>query len=229
MIQYGLISQTDARCIEKTLDLVCSQFPDEIISTLEVGVFDGGTSRGIYEYVTSKTYDEMVDPPEPPIYTINRKCYHTAIDNEKDKLVKPPFPECNFIRGNSNEVYNQLQDESQHFIFFDGCHCFTCVIADVFAYAPKIKVGGFACFHDTGKHIKKFKDFQHGDKNNPDAYISVRKSLQIINMLKVKVIENGWKVLYEYIGNKNNQWQLIFDEADPENEAGGVCVFQKLY
>jgi hypothetical protein len=73
-------------------------------------------------------------------------------------------------------------------------------------------------FHDTGKHIKLFKDFQHGDKTNPDAYISVRKALSEIGLLAYPPSE-----IHETLG-----WKLVFDEADETDLAGGICVFKKL-
>lgn len=224
---YGMISYVDAGVLDKTLDMICERFPGQVINTCEVGVFDGQTSRGIYQYITSRTYDEMVNPPEPAIYTFNRKCNHTAIDNEKDKLVKPPFPECNFIRGNSNEVYNRLGDGSQHLIFVDGLHTFPAVVSDFFCYAPKVKVGGFIAFHDTGQHLDPLSGWQGvGSKDDPDMCLGgVRKALQTIGLLEPFINPN-----YENVeGGIYDEWDLVFDEADPNDTGGGICVFKKLY
>lgn len=202
MIKYGLISETDAHCLEKTLELIMSAVKmREPIYTTQVGVFDGQTDRGIHEYITRCGLTN----------------YHTAIDSQKDKPILKPFPECNLIIGDSNEVYNQLEDNSQHLIFIDGCHCFAHVVSDFFCYADKVKDGGYIAFHDTGEHIKPFKDFQHGDKLNPRAYISVRDALDAIGLLDYQTSER-------WLG-----FELIYDEADPNDEAGGICVFKKLY
>lgn len=206
MIKYGLISEVDARCLEKTIDLILEELKNEVINITEIGLFDGGTTTGVIEYLMSK---------DMPRYNIN----YTGIDSEKDKSCQPIerlYDE--LIIGNSNEVYNRIEDNSQHLIFQDACHCFAHVVSDFFCYAPKVKVGGYLAFHDTGKHIKPFKDFQHGDKENPDAYISVRKALYTLG--KFVNIENPLSSI---------SWEVIFDEADPENEAGGICVFKKLY
>lgn len=197
MIKYGLISDTDARTLEKTIDLICNVFDDEWVNITEIGVYGGDTGKGMSEYIKSK----------------NALYWMTGIDNSKDKEAVR-FPYNTMIYGNSNEVYNQLEDNSQHLIFVDGCHCFAHVVSDFFCYAPKIKIGGYFAFHDTGKHIQPMKDFQHGDKNNPDAYISVRKALLAIGM---------------FLPVSNFGFNLIFDEADETNEAGGICVFKKLY
>jgi len=196
MIQYGLISKVDADCIEKTLDLILSEFKGIEINTCQIGVFDGQTDRGIHEYVLDK----------------GRSNNHTAIDNEKDKPILLPFSTCNLIIGNSNEVYNQIEDNSQHLIFVDGGHAFPTVVADFFCYESKVKRGGYFAFHDSGSHIKANKDYQRmGSELDPDMYISVRKALTKIGVLNDE--------LYG--------WRLIFDEADPSDEAGGIVVLKK--
>jgi len=212
MIKYGLISDTDARVLEKTIDLINNEFKEGTINFCEIGVYSGMTAIGLYDYTES----------------IRRCLFTTGIDSGKDGE-KLRFLYNNFIKGNSTEVYNQLEDDSQHLLFIDGDHSLIGVISDFYAYADKVKVGGFLAFHDTGKHIKPFKDFQHGDKDNPDAYISVRKALKRIGLLDIKMLwyaENGSSSGSE---TKNGGWELIFDEADETNEAGGLTVFKRLY
>lgn len=218
-IKYGLISKVDADCLEKTIDLiVAEQSKQSLVSpfivTTEIGVFDGQTSRGLNEYIRSKGKIHV----------------HYAIDSEKDKPILKPFEDCELIIGNSNEVYNQIRDESQDLIFIDGCHCFAHVVSDFFCYAPKIKRGGYIAFHDTGRHINPFKDFQHGDEKNPDAYISVRKALDAIGMFKdagYDIINNneGTFLSPRYLGGHG--FRMVFDEADESDEAGGLTVFRK--
>lgn len=197
-IKYGLISETDATALEKTIDFICGGMGNDIINITEIGVYGGGTGRGICEYIKSKGNNYWI----------------TGIDSFKDKETVI-FPYNEMIYGDSNEVYNKIEDNSQHLIFVDGCHCFSHVVSDFFCYAPKVKVGGYFAFHDTGKHIKPFKDFQHGDKNNPDAYISVRKALSAIGVLGSGIAAG-------------KMWERAFDEFDIENEAGGIVVFKKL-
>ena len=195
MIKYGLISKVDIEAIEKVLDLILSGFPEGYISVTEVGCYGGDTGYGISQYLFSKGRLPVI----------------IGIDNLKDNEAIR-FKYNKVINGNSSEVYNQIEDESQHLIFIDGCHCFAHVISDFFCYSSKVKSGGYLIFHDTGKHIKPFKDFQHGDKENPDAYISVRKALQKIGLLN----------------NRISGWRLMYDKADEDNEAGGVCAFKKF-
>lgn len=198
MIQHGLISNLDAETIEATLNLVCDQFPDDdFIFVTEVGIFNGATSVGMYEYLESKG-----KVPAP-----------TAIDNENDKPVQKPTEYCTLIIGNSMEVYNELDDNSQHFIFIDANHSFPMAIADFFCYESKVKTGGYLAFHDTGLHIKDFTDYQGiGKTHDKDMYISVRKALKKIGLLDDKF--EGWK--------------LVFDKADETDRAGGIVVLKRL-
>lgn len=211
-IKYGLISKVDARCLEKTIDLICNEFksPDDwMINVTEIGIYGGVTGNGIRQYLHSKGREIML----------------TGIDNKKDNE-EILYPYDNLIIGNSNEIYNKLEDESQHLIFFDGGHAYPTVIADWYCYMDKIKRGGFAIFHDTGKHISKKKDWQRmGSEDDEDMYISVRKALNRIGLLNDS-FDNWSYRQYETISRFN--WQLIFDEADENDPAGGVCVFRKL-
>lgn len=209
MIKYGLISQTDGRTLEATIDIIHNH--EKVgINITEIGLFNCGTAMGLVEYATSK----------------GLVVKYTGIDNEKDKPIELP-PWLNYIKGNSNEVYNQLEDNSQHLIFVDALHTFPAVVADFFCYAPKVKVGGFLAFHDTGKHLDPLSGWQGvGDKNDPDMCLGgVRKALQTIGLLEPFINPN-----YENVeGGIYDEWDLIFDEADPNDTGGGICVFKKLY
>lgn len=211
---YGLISDTDARTIERTLDLIMSSTsPSETIQTCEVGIYSGRTSKGICDYIKER----------------GREMVHTGIDNGKDNEAMIHFPkEARFIQGNSTEVYNKIGNESKHFILIDGNHSFPSVVADFFCYAPKVMKGGYLAFHDTGRHIKPFKDYQRmGDTDDPDMYISVRKALEAIGLFE----DAGYDLFMDgavsarYLGGHG--FRLIFDEADKTNDAGGICVFKK--
>lgn len=198
MIKYGLISKVDSECIEATLNYIMSDFPNEHINVTEVGCYGGDTGRGICEYVFSKHRIPVI----------------TGIDNNRD-MEQVRFKYDNLIVGNSNEVYNQIQDNSQHFILIDGLHTFAGVVSDFFCYAPKVKIGGYITFHDTGKHLDPLAGWQGvGDKNDPDMCLGgVRKALYKIGILN----------------NDKIGWRLIFDESDVNNTGGGVCIFKKLF
>lgn len=215
MIKYGLISETDGRTLEKTMDLIRKEFPNEIINTCEVGVYAGETTKGIFEYLEKRGIE----------------CFTTGIDNNRDnqKIIYSYYSK--LIIGNSNEVYNQLEDESQHLIFIDGLHTFTGVISDFFAYAPKVKNGGFIAFHDTGVHINPLHGWQGvGDKNDSDMCLGgVRKALESVGLFQEwgSCREDGSE-MRSWIGSRTLGFELVLDEADPNDDAGGICVFKKI-
>lgn len=224
-IKWGLISGIDSETIMKTIDIICKECPGEVINTCEVGVYSGLSSRAIYEYVTSKQYGTTTSVPTQGMGIKNYECNHIGIDNGKDGEELRDFPkEGTFIKGNSNEVYNQIRDNSQHLIFIDGLHTFPAVVSDFFCYAPKVKTGGFLCFHDTGKHLDSLSGWQGvGDKNDPDMCLGgVRKALRAIGIL-----DTTYTAL-EADGTFLEDWELIFDEADPNDTGGGVSIFRKI-
>lgn len=207
-IKYGLISETDGLTLQKTIDLLSKELDDGFINVTEVGVYGGDTGKGLSDYIKSKGII-------PNMIGIDNKRDNEPLRFEYNKL----------IIGNSNEVYNQIPDNSQHLIFIDGCHTFPAVIADFFCYAPKVKPGAYFAFHDTGSHINPLHGWQGvGDKNDPDFCLGgVRKALKEIGLFAV--VDAKTNDIYSL----NGEWELIFDEADPNDEAGGITVFKRLY
>lgn len=195
-IQYGLISRVDSDTIEKTLDLIIESFPNETINYCEIGLYNGRTTSGINEYLKSKNIQ----------YNL------IGIDNFKDKEELVFYPSnSTLIQGNSIEVYNQLEDSSQHFIMVDGNHSFPYVIADFFCYKNKVKKDGFICFHDAAPHAQDVSYQRMGSIDDKDMYISVLRALEVID-------------LFHY------GFELEFHEwASKEiDEGGGVIIFKKI-
>ena len=211
-IQYGLISETDKNTLEATIDLIIKDANDGFINVLEIGVYGGDTGNGLFQYIKSKKIIPNI----------------IGIDNNKDG--EPlRFKYDKFIEGNSNEVYNQIPDNSQDLIFIDGLHTFAGVVSDFFCYAPKVKKGAYLAFHDTGKHIDPLSGWQGvGDRNDPDMCLGgVRKALKEIGLFNEwGGISMGGEMSH-HIGCRG--FELTYDEADPNDDAGGICVFKKLY
>lgn len=196
-LKFGLMTGSDEKTLLKTMALVNEAFPDGVINSLEVGVRRGESSRAIYQFFTNK----------------QRLCFHSGIDNEHDVKDGSPFPECNFIVGNSMDVYNQIPNDSQCLIFIDACHSYPMSILDFLLYSDKLRIGGYILMHDTSPHIKPFTDYQqHGSDWDLDMFISCRKALKRLG-------------LYD---NKFNGFQLIFDEYDSHARTGGVSVFKRI-
>lgn len=198
---YGWMPEFDYKTMDKILDLVCEQFNEGIVNTLELGVRDGRTSRGIHQYLKDK----------------GRINFHTGIDNNNDIVTPVPFEGCNLIIGNSIEVYNQIQDNSQHFLFIDACHNYPMTMADFLVYSSKVRIGGYVAFHDTGEQIKPFTDYQGmGSREDPDMFISCRKAVK-----KLGLLDNP--VVYFSLG-----WDLVIDEFDPNFPTGGIIALKRV-
>lgn len=179
-MSYGLLPPKDVKNIERTLDLVCEQFPEGVINTCEIGVHKGHTSRGIHKYLTDK-------------WRIN---FHTGIDNQHDLPIEVPFPGCNLILEDSREAWEHLAKNSQHFIFIDGNHSYVMTMADFGIYKLRVAIGGYIALHDTGKHIKPFTDYQGvGSKDDPNHYIACRKAIDTLGLLDNKV--DGWELVFD--------------------------------
>lgn len=166
MIEYGLISRVDASVLEKTIDLICEEFPTQEIKVTEVGLYNGRTSKGIKEYIEGKGRFPVL----------------TGVDNFRDNEQLSFYPhDARLLRGNSSEMCYQIEDYSQHLIFIDGLHTFSGVISDFFCYYPKVRIDGYLAFHDVAPHAQG-KDWQRlGFQDDPDQHISVRRALNEIN------------------------------------------------
>jgi hypothetical protein len=194
------MTELDYKTMDSLLEKVCEQFSEGIINTLELGVHKGDTSRGIRDFFNSK----------------KRINFHTGIDNQRDFVMDSPFPECRFIIGNTSDVYGQVRDRSQHFLFVDACHNYPMTMLDHLLYSEKVVAGGIIAFHDTGRHISPFTDYQGmGSKEDPDMYISCRKALLRLGLLPSiqRIDADGYK--------------LIVDIADDSKHTGGITAFVK--
>lgn len=197
-ITYGWLPEYDCRTMEMALDAVCTLFPEGDINLCELGVHQGNTSRGMRDYLASK----------------GRGIKHTGVDNRRDTQTIEPFEGSKLIIGNSIEVYNQIPDESQHFIFIDANHSYPMTMADFLVYSDKVVKGGMVAFHDTGAQIKPMTDFQGiGDMDDPDMYIACRKAVKKLGLLD----------------NKFEGWSLLLDRWDDNFHTGGMVVVVKKF
>lgn len=191
------MTETDYQTMDKVLGMVLESFPEGIINTCEIGVHRGDGSRGIHKFITDA----------------GRINFHTGIDNQHDFEMGSPFEGCNFIIGSSIEVYNQLADNSQHFLLIDGCHNYPMTMADFLVYSDKVRVGGFVAFHDTGEQIKPMTDFQGmGSKDDPDMYIACRKAVK-----KLGLFDDTFP-----------GWEYQFSIWDDQFHTGGITVVKRI-
>lgn len=123
---------------------------DLSLPAAELGVAEGQFSRDILNWGVSKLYsvDAWV--------TINGQKGDGGFDQqwhdrnyEKAKLLLKPFGERSVIlRGKSVDMSRQIEDNSLGFVNVDCDHSYEGVKADIYAWWPKLKVGGVMAFHD---------------------------------------------------------------------------------
>ena len=202
-IIYGLISPVDIQTLQKCFDEIIDRFPDETFQYLEVGLYNGRTTSGTKEYLVSK----------------GKKYELVGIDNFKDREELVFYPEdARLIMGSSIEVYNQIPDNSQHYIQIDANHSKPYVIADAFCYLSKVKVGGFIGFHDAAPHAQDVSYQRMGSEDDPDMFISVLRALERIGWV-------GEKNVLDFFGLELAYHEWASFEVD---EGGGMIVFRKI-
>lgn len=124
----------------------------------EVGVFEGEMSAYLFE--KNKTLNLiLVDTWKQPAPNspyrlsgdlkaqLSQRDYNSA--KEKTIVNTSSFSERRkIIQSTSIEASNQIENESLDFVFIDADHTYDAVKADIQAWLPKIKPGGYLCGHD---------------------------------------------------------------------------------
>jgi cephalosporin hydroxylase len=64
------------------------------------------------------------------------------------------------IEGRGAEIVDQVPDPVM-WCFIDGCHCRSCVEAELAAYAPRVKPGGFLLLHDCTEEYRGYPPDQY--------------------------------------------------------------------
>lgn len=93
---------------------------------------------------------------------------------------------CDIRRGWSVEVARTVPDRSLDFVYIDGCHTFPQVVADMAAWAPKVRYGGVLAGHD----------YRRDDK--------------VHRMFHVREAVHGWVSAY-----KVPRWYLLTADSSP--------------
>ncbi len=183
--RFGAISEQDAQVLEATLDALPKK-----IKFLEIGIHDGNTGRGVKRWCD----DHGVELDWWGIDV----CHH-----------EPPFPGATFIKGDSAEVYVDVPNDFNG-ILIDGCHCRNHIILDTYNYAPKVLLGGYLLFHDTGPNCQG-NDHQayHGSKAVPEFHIATLDAFKMI----------GWP---------HPGWSLFMEKADLTLPFGGMHSYYRL-
>ena len=120
----------------------------------EIGSF-AGESAAVFSYYFREVH--CVDPWLPDVICDPRMTF-TAEDVERSFDARAEV--CGNIRkhkGLSLEVVKGVADDSLDFVYIDGAHDLESVRADIAAWAPKVRPGGFIGGHDY--HSNAGSDF----------------------------------------------------------------------
>lgn len=138
------------------------------MKVLEIGTYDGESSvriipiieknKGHYIgidwfYGTDNPGWESVlaNNPHPHYYDPNQSddTYNRFVHNVKAAIKNPNWNEvATIIRGKSQEVSDQIANDSLDILIIDGDHRYSAVIKDIELYLPKLKNGGVIVFDD---------------------------------------------------------------------------------
>lgn len=108
----------------------------KVRTAIEVGVFEGETSKRIIEAL----------PAGGQFIGIDINDYRTP---EAIKAYSTPGIAIDFFHGNSLDVAQLLPNNHFDMIFIDGDHSWEHVIKEFKSYEPKLSRNGFFVYHDT--------------------------------------------------------------------------------
>lgn len=163
---FGLLSMADAPYFKGILDMVAKTLGR--VAMLELGVANGGTTAGAFNYCQKRGY----------LFT------WVGMDHE---IGKPAFPLGDwgtFIQGDLYHPHNWAKvPDDINLLFVDCCHCVSCTVEAFELYDSKVVPGGYVLFHDTCSH----PDWQnnpapHLAQCKPDRFIGTRAALDILKL-----------------------------------------------
>lgn len=207
---YGAILLEDVEVLESCLRACCEAAKplagsteaittraDPVVRVVEIGMHDGNTARGIERFVNEQ----------------GCRLEYVGIDTD-DGSLRPRYVPAGgrVIVGKSTEVFGEVSGLVD-LVWVDGCHCAPCVMVETLFYAPKVRVGGFLCYHDTNPRGQFRSDVgyqYHGPTSDPHFGLAVRRALEIISF--------PWP-----------DWTLVDDKTPPEPDRidCGTMAFQR--
>lgn len=193
--RYGFIRDVEADLLDEVLSKIKTQFGT--INFLEIGVFGGGTVRGVYR---------RAKEIECPVKA-------AGVDFEQYRP-NPPCPAgYEYYAGDCMDMWRQVKGEF-NLLFVDGCHCVVHSMCDFLNYSPFVVVGGYALFHDTA--LPKAGAYQetwpqnHSYAGHPPSVLGVREGLTKLGLLQ----------------NYRADWKFI-KEIPSDTGLMGMCLFKK--
>jgi hypothetical protein len=115
---------------------------------VELGVWKGRTSEHLMANCPN-LHLIGIDAWQDGVCSYEKPCWdHRSHRREVEYNLKPYMNRYTMIQGITWEVADQIENESQDFVFVDADHDEKSVTKDIDAYMPKIKKGGWIMGHD---------------------------------------------------------------------------------
>lgn len=183
----------DAPFLKRSLQRVVDAFGARHgIKMIELGVANGGTTIGIYNWCV-----------ENYVYFRWQGCDIQAGAPEFDFGQWGRFHCGNFHKP---EIVKAVEDGA-NLLFIDGCHCYNCVIDDFMLYSEKVVPNGFILFHDTCSH----PDWQnHHIQCKPDSMIETRRALKDLGLSPLT--RDDYRFIAEQ-NQGNTQGMMLFQKV----------------
>lgn len=200
-MSYGALTAEDIEVLERVL----AHYHGQPLKFMEIGTYHGNTSRGIRDYCAANGI----------------ALEYWGIESGTLCTPEKPFPEANFVVGESREVFFKLPDDFD-IIFCDADHTFNAVALDILHYGPKVKPGGFMLFHDCAPHIQYKLD--EPTRNYPEHKLFHNAVNDALKALKFPV-ELGYTndTCAGYL-----PWHFIYEKFHPECVFGGMRAYQRV-
>jgi hypothetical protein len=153
----------------KTPDIRASEIlkrlPDGPLRGAEIGVFKGQLSALLLHgrpQMLLYLVDSWAPTQEQPRAYIDCGDFHALLPAEKQErcyretltAVRFALDRAVILRMNSVQAAARVDDGSLDFVFIDADHSYEGCRADIEAWTPKVKPGGYLCGHDYDHPIK---------------------------------------------------------------------------
>jgi hypothetical protein len=193
--KYGFMTENEAGLLDGLLADIKAKFGE--IRFLEIGVFGGGTTHGIYQRAAE----------------IGCSVHCEGVDFEMWKPSGLPA-DYTFHAGDSMDTWRNVTG-SFNLLFVDGCHCVNHAMADFLNYSPFVEVGGFALFHDTAPGANGQQGTwpqDHSYAGQPPSVLGVRSGLEKIGLLQG--YRKDWQLVRE-IAESELMGMSLFEKILP--------------
>lgn len=202
IMTYGALIPEDIEVLEAVL----AEFRGKPMRFLEVGVYAGNTSRGIRDWCADN----------------GTTLEYWGVESGTLCVPTSPFPEANFVVGESWEVFMQVPEQLD-VAFIDGNHTFNGVVLDALHYGRKVKPGGFMLFHDCAPQIQyKLQEPNRNYPEHPFFHNAVNDALSALGLTR-----HVGATSYVGIDQDFTGWTLWMEKFHPQSEFGGMRAYKR--